>query len=202
MNALAQTRECSVPGCDRTGKLKRGWCSKHYGRWLRNGNPNATARPEYGKALCFYSDVVLSYSGDECLIWPFSRDEHGRARLNGKIVSRLVCKEVNGEPPSPDHHAAHSCGKGHLGCVAGNHLAWKTRSENEADKIGHGTVARGERNGQSKLTKADVLEIRSLRGSVSQEKLAARFGVSPALISNIHRGQKWAWLREERHEAA
>ena len=30
---------CSVDGCERTGRLRRGMCSKHYERWRVHGNP-------------------------------------------------------------------------------------------------------------------------------------------------------------------
>lgn len=30
---------CAVDGCERSGKITRGWCSKHYHRWLVHGNP-------------------------------------------------------------------------------------------------------------------------------------------------------------------
>lgn len=31
---------CSVDGCNNSGKLKRGWCGKHYVRWQRHGDVN------------------------------------------------------------------------------------------------------------------------------------------------------------------
>ena len=86
----------------------------------------------------------LSFSGDECLIWPFRRGEtgYGRVRWEGKQrnVSRIVCGLVNGEPPSPEHQAAHSCGNGRGGCANPKHLTWKTPQENQADRLVHGTL--------------------------------------------------------------
>lgn len=29
---------CSVDGCERTGRLRRGMCITHYQRWLRHGD--------------------------------------------------------------------------------------------------------------------------------------------------------------------
>lgn len=30
-------RTCSIAGCERAGKITRGWCSTHYRYWLRTG---------------------------------------------------------------------------------------------------------------------------------------------------------------------
>ena len=51
------------------------------------------------------------------------------------LVSRLVCEEVYGPPPTPDHQAAHNTPNGCVGglCVNGDHLRWATRKENYAD---------------------------------------------------------------------
>lgn len=137
------------------------------------------------------------FSGDECLIWPFKRDRDGYAHTkhDGRDVRvpRLVCTDRHGPPPTPEHQAAHSCGKGHLGCVNGSHLGWKTASENQADRLIHGTHNRGERHNMAKLTEADVLAIRATSG-VPQTKLAEQYGVSSTAISDIIRRKKWAWL--------
>lgn len=52
-------------------------------------------------------------------------------------------------------------------------------------------VPRGERNGFSKLTADAVIEIRAMRGRVTQPVLAERFGVSQSLISTIQLGKGW-----------
>lgn len=44
-NSLVVPRSCSVEGCDRLLRARDGrWCSMHYGRWRRNGDPLATTR--------------------------------------------------------------------------------------------------------------------------------------------------------------
>lgn len=91
----------------------------------------------------YFREVVVGYTGDDCLLWPFSKSNKGYGTINhdgrNLTVSRFLCAEVNGPPPTPDHVAAHSCGRGHTGCVNPRHLRWATRTENEADKIIHGT---------------------------------------------------------------
>ena len=196
--AHAISRMCSVDGCARPSR-KRGWCGMHYQRWQMHGDPSVTETPERGMALAFFREVVLPYEGDECLIWPFWRgtDGYGRVNIDGQvcIVSRLACEEANGPAPTPDHQAAHSCGKGKSGCVSKRHLAWKTQSENEADKLIHGTHNRGVRHPQAKLTEEHVREIRRLSGQTKQSEIADRYGVTFQTISAIVCGRKWAWLQ-------
>lgn len=51
----------------------------------------------------------------------------------------------------------------------------------------------GEANGQSKLVRSDVIEIRRLVSSGEPKRaLARRFGVSPTMIRNIASGRSWA----------
>lgn len=183
---------CSIEGCARK-HYARGWCSSHYKKWLYQGDPNFELE---GVAQKFLRETVLTYSGNECLIWPYSRSGSGYAQMNidGKIriVPRIVCEERHGPPPSPAHQAAHSCGKGEQGCVTRNHLDWKTPKGNAADKANHGTESRGERHGSSKLTEAAVREIRASNETLPV--LASRFGVSQSNVSMVRNGKTWAWL--------
>ncbi|TBY60180.1 hypothetical protein E0H46_31935 [Rhizobium leguminosarum bv. viciae] len=149
----------------------------------------------------FIREVVLGYDGDECLAWPFSKSGGGYGTLwiDGRMAtaSRYICELVNGAPPTPEHEAAHSCGKGHEGCVTKGHLDWKTPAQNQADRIIHGTHYRGERNANSKITEAEAREILALKGVEPQCKIANRLRVSSQTVSKIHSGHSWAWLSVE-----
>lgn len=190
---MAKSRICSIPDCGKR-RLARGLCSAHYWRLMRHGEATAGATSK-GAAQRFFREVVLTYEGDECLTWPYdcSTSGYGRLHYDGKQrnVSRVLCEAVHGHPPSPAHHAAHSCGRGHLGCVAKGHIDWKSPIANAADKIGHGTATKGEKNGSAKLTLAQVEAIRSGPHSQSQKTLAAQYGVSQTLISQIRLGKIW-----------
>lgn len=135
---------CSVEGCDAPHKA-RGFCKKHVYRLLTNGDPNvARTNAGTGSAQRFFFDVVANYTGDECLTWPFHTDRKGYAGhiyMDAKKVRsyRMSCEIENGPAPSPEHDAAHLCGRGHEGCVSRKHLAWKSRVENAADRVLHGT---------------------------------------------------------------
>ncbi len=196
---MATPRICSIPDCGKSGKLRRGWCEAHHSRWRRHGDPFAGGplSPRH-QAQRFFRETVLTYEGNECLAWPFWCDENGRGKVRwdgwDQIVSRLVCEMVKGPPPTPEHQAAHSCGRGHLGCVTKGHVSWKTPVENNADKIAHGTHTRGEDHSVAKLTEAQVIEIRALRGAKSQRLIAEQFGVTQSQVCQIHTRKSWAWL--------
>lgn len=72
-----------------------------------------------------------------------------------------------------------------------DNLAYGTQQQNMDDREAHGNTARGERQGLSKLKEDEVREIIRLRGQVTQEELAARFGCSKQQIANIHQGRQW-----------
>lgn len=193
---MAKTRICSVEECSKS-TVSLGFCSSHAARFRRYGDPLG-GRTFKGDAVKFINETVLTYDGDECILWPFGNNGVGYGQLHiGKrkvYAHRFICEKENGSPPSSLHQAAHSCGNGHLGCVNRRHLSWKTRLENEADKVEHGTLLRGENTYNSKLTAPDVLEIRRLRGVVYQQDLAARFGVTDSLISMIQTGKRWGHI--------
>lgn len=191
-------KPCSVETCkgnaNHSAKGARGYCHKHYRRWQRHGSAMGGGT-EYGEPDRFIAEVANHWASDECLIWPYSRNNRGYGQISRggrpKLVHRIVCEVAHGSPP-PDHQAAHSCGKGHEGCVNPRHLRWATTSENMLDRTSHGTDNRGERQGSSKLTKDDVLAIRASNARVTD--LARSYGVSPSTICGIQSGRTWAWL--------
>lgn len=131
---------CKVENCIRS-TFVLGLCTAHYRRFKRHGDPlgGGTSRGLPAEFL----ESARRYDSDECLIWPFHRNDSGYPYITDgtkkKRVTRVLCEEANGATPSPQHEAAHSCGNGHLGCVNRHHLRWATHIENEKDKITHGT---------------------------------------------------------------
>lgn len=187
-------RICSIPGCDKP-HIAKGWCIEHYNRCRRTGDPltpSPTAEPRR-----FLAEVVLQYRGAGCLPWPYGRNKEGYGRItieDGRSVAvhRVVCERAHGPAPLPELQAAHSCGKGHLGCVNPMHLSWKTAKENSADRFIHGTDSRGERNNLNKLSPDDIRTIRASRDT--QANLATQFGVAQPTISQIVHRKRWGWL--------
>lgn len=77
-----------------------------------------------------------------------------------------------------------------------SNLEYGTPSQNQRDRIDHGTDDRGERSVSAKLTASDVLKIRELRGVLSQQSIALRFGVSRALVRAVLDRRQWSWLQQ------
>lgn len=197
---MANPRLCSIPDCGKEHQ-GHGFCNMHYQRFCKHGDPLKTNRKtntKQGEAWEFYLSVVLPYDGNECLIWPYDRGSKGYGRIKrkgrAKIVSRMLCEDIHGSPPTPEHEAAHSCGRGNLGCVTKRHLSWKTSAENKADMIAHGTHLSGEIHPSAKLTEAQAREILSLRGKEPAPVTAARFGIARTTVTDIQIGQNWAFI--------
>lgn len=190
--AQFSVRPCSVEGCGH-GQKGHGYCKSHYARFKRHGHPLGGNAP-WGAGLAFMENLCRSTPpADECILWPFARSGrgYGSLSLNGVIcnVHREVCLRVHGDPPSSDHEAAHSCGI--RACVNPRHLRWATASENQMDRVIHGTSNRGERSASAKLTEDDVREIRALKGVLGNKRAAKKFGVTPGHISMIRNRTKW-----------
>ena len=194
---MADKSVCTIEDC---GKpiFRRGLCGGHYSRKRKYGDPTFVPERSDGPATRYFNEVVLNYDGDDCLIWPFSRNQRGQAQLRvaGKCrqAARVLCEQTHGPAPSVKHDAAHSCGRGDDGCVTKSHLRWATRKENEADKLLHGTRPMGEKVAKSKLTEQDVREIRALEGTMTLKGIAKLYGVGFQQVSNIIRRKNWSWL--------
>jgi hypothetical protein len=116
---------------------------------------------------------------------------------NGKGANRtahsLVARAFLGERPSPGHEVAHQ--DGDPGNSHRSNLRWATSTENNRDKISHGTIACGARNAAARLTEQDVMRIRerALFGAGVTET-ARSFGVCVATVKSIlGRGGRRTW---------
>ena len=77
-----------------------------------------------------------------------------------------------------------------------DNLRYGTHQENMADRVIHGTVARGERGGRTKLTEAEVQQIRQLctEKKQTQSEIGKMFGICSGQINLIHRRKTWRHL--------
>ncbi len=99
-------------------------------------------------------------------------------------VHGLVALAFIGPRPA-GHHVAHNNGKKNDNRLV--NLRYATAKENCHDAVEHGTR-------KSRLTKEQVLDIRALSRTVSQSKLAERYGITQPAISLIVNNHNWTWL--------
>jgi len=192
-------KTCAVDGCNGNSALKhgcKGLCPMHYKRLLRHGDPTKGRTPNGAKEAFLLA--YASHQGEECLIWPFPRKSDGRAYVRwqgvGTYAARVMCILAHGDAP-PGLDAAHTCGKGHEGCVNPKHLRWSDKSANQMDRVEHGTSNRGIRNGHAKLCESDVRAIREMdKNGQANKSIAEIYGVSRATIQDIVSRRNWGWL--------
>lgn len=189
---------CSVDGCYRA-IVSKTMCDMHYRRELKHNDVNYTKSSNALQKIEKFVQFALSSTVDECFIWP---SETGTPKFGvyiGRkmiIACRYICMRTHGAPPTPKHETAHSCGKGHLGCVNPRHLRWATASENQMDRIIHGTDVRGEKHPKVLLTEAEVRAIRQIieSGGLSDRDIGKLYSVSKECIAGIRTKRNWKWL--------
>lgn len=110
-------------------------------------------------------------------------------------VHQLVLEAFVGTAPAGMEvcHADGSRNNNRLG-----NLRYGTRSENARDRIAHGRgptgeQSRGEKNGMTPLTEADVRRIRGMSGTL--KAISEIFGVHLSTIHNIKTGKTWGHVR-------
>lgn len=142
----------------------------------------------------------------DCLIWTGKKgwDRHGeyglvwvgpRATRRRRRTHRLALERKLGRPLKEGFQANHTCDR--MLCVNQDHLYEGTQQQNVDDMFARGRAnkARGERNGSSKLTEAQVREIKlALAEGYPQEMLAEEYGVVKQAIQAISCGRTWAWV--------
>lgn len=193
---MADRGICAANGCCKPVR-RRIWCGAHYEKFLKYGDPLGGVRSNAapGEPLAFIDEHIGTSSRD-CIIWPFGcfANGYGSVFFEGKNVGAHVvsCEKAHGKRPHEDYEAAHSCGT--RPCINEHHLRWATKPENAADRLVHGTDNRGERHSMSKLTEADVLEIRQSAGKIDAQEFSELHGVTREAIYMARNRKSWAWL--------
>jgi len=124
-------------------------------------------------------------------------------KSNKRFVHRLVLQTFIGECPK-GFQCRHLNGD-KQDCRLEN-LKWGSRSENQLDRIKHGTDNRGERHGMAKLTKENVKKIRimglknnkkvrKIDNGGNYKEIAKKFNIAPSTVGHIVRGSTWGWLK-------
>lgn len=135
-----------------------------------------------------------------CWLWmgAMGSKRYGKFCFNGAAdtdyAHRASWRLFRGSIPN-GQHVCHKCDVPL--CVNPEHLFLGSRKDNMVDASKKGRTCRGERRENRKLTEQDIREIQTALAQKEygmQTKLAKKYGVSFQLISQIKKGQNWAWL--------
>lgn len=185
--------KCSARNCNKPAHCK-GYCTIHYSRWRRHGDPEGGIERGIGRRLAL---EALCSDTDECIPWPLAKNHKGYGSIvvDGKkfVAHRWIAIQVHGPAPTDKPEAAHSCGNSW--CTNPRHIRWASAKENSADRKMHGTQCRGSHVYGARLTEKAVRAIRAdLRAGKPQPEIASHYGVSRATVSSIATRRSWAWL--------
>jgi hypothetical protein len=183
-------KTCLIEGCGKPSKA-RGWCIGHWERWRRHGDP-LSGRTEIGAPLDFARQIAFAENTDKCILWPFAmgQDGYGKVSFEGRMQNahRVVLRLRTGE--NKPLQVAHGCGN--RPCINPRHLRWATVSENMMDKILHGTHNRGSANPRATIDEATAIAIAQASKTLPHKEIAARFGVSKTIVTEISCGRSWS----------
>lgn len=188
-----ETRLCSIAGCSAKHK-GLGYCRSHLLRFKKYGDPLVNHDFTVDPSMTFANGLgAPTESG--CIEWQKSKNSrgYGKFKTGGKTVSahRFSYEAHNG--PIPDGAVVrHACDN--PPCVNPDHLLVGTHADNSMDAVTRNRVARGERDGNAKLTAADVTEIVKLLPHNARADIARMFNVSASTIDAIYYGRVWGWL--------
>lgn len=107
---------------------------------------------------------------------------------SGRLIHRLVLEAFVGPCP-PGMEGCHNNGIRDDNRL--ENLRWDTSLANAKDRELHGTLARGERSGNARLTIEQVRVIRASRGQCPAAVVARMFGCCPRTIRDIWGGRSW-----------
>ena len=191
---------CSVDDCARP-VMSRGWCSLHYQRWERHGDPlgGRFYRP---RGLTEREAFAWYMPGDppppnECWDWTggLAAGRYGNLRGDG---GRLIMAHVASHKIYNTHDpitaekpcVLHSCDRPI--CCQPAHLHAGTQIENIREALERRRHTHGGRHYRARLKEPDVLFIR--QSTLPNVALANMFGVHANTISCIRLRKSWKHL--------
>lgn len=115
---------CSIEGCDRKPYC-RGWCQKHYVRWLHHGDPNVVLKGGYAArpALDRFLAKIKVDPDTGCWLWQGQPEGSGYCYFSGDdgrniLIHRWSHLHFKG-PIAEDCEIDHTCHSDDLCCLGG-----------------------------------------------------------------------------------
>ena len=154
--------------------------------------------------IAYYLDLFnQKWQEDEngCWIWtayitPYGYGQFAMINLGYKPMhaSRSSWILHHKKDPGPGLLVCHTCDV--RPCVNPDHLFLGTHNDNKRDCVSKNRQAQGARNAQSKLTVAEVREIKKLMAkNVTQYKIAIQYNIHESQISAIKHGRTWRHVK-------
>lgn len=148
-----------------------------------------------------FRDKQIVRGDDECWAWSASFKAKGYGQFVCPVrrrpisSSRFALELHLGRELRPGRHALHTCDN--PPCTNPAHLYEGTLSDNTQDSLRRGRFGNGKgqsfnvgsRNGNAKLTEADIRAIRS--SDLPCEELAATYSITESNLDYILRGKTW-----------
>lgn len=150
-----------------------------------------TIRPSVAER--FWAKVAKSDEPGGCWLWEGAAGSNGYGNFwlgRTNVSAHRVAFELTFGPIPAGLVVCHTCDA--KLCVKPLHLFAGTYADNERDKMAKGRQANGERQGLSKLTAADVVAIRALRGRESTRAIARTFGIAQTSVRDVLSGRTWS----------
>lgn len=144
------------------------------------------------------SHLDKSAGADGCWIWTASTIRgYGQIGIGGtnNLAHRIAYEIASGSPLPKGSCVLHRCDNPR--CCNPKHLFLGDRNDNAKDMVSKGRqrngIVPGERHGMSKMTEANVIEMRRMYAAheASQPDLAKRFGVRQSTVWAILHRRTW-----------
>ncbi len=150
---------------------------------------------EFEKCEVSSEGIVIGASGKTLTPW-LGRGGYLKVCLSNErkrrwvYVHRLVCETFHG---MPDKGKEVNHKDGNKFNNSASNLEWVTRSENgyHAFRNGLNRPAIGVNSSNAKLTDSDVVQIRRLRGLLTQVQIGKMFGINDRHVCNIQLNRFW-----------
>lgn len=136
-----------------------------------------------------------------CWLWTGAKTVAGYGKMaisRTTFYAHHISLNLDGRTRPTDSVTLHTCDN--PSCVNPSHLRWGSQAENMQDAISKGRAPHtgrvaGGKNGNAKLTEADVRAIHDSTGP--RKSIAERYGISASLVSHIRTERSWKHLWRE-----